>query len=243
MGSRIRLVAAGGELVPGAIEVRLGKCILGEFQPRAKWRTGTAFVRQRLAEIERIIQARHGDACDTDDGEAYLEVALPHLVALPADAFPTSPVLLWAWSRVPRLVEVLGREWLEAAEVQARAAPVRLKADTIAERLGVRDEERSRLKLRTIGAIDRPAAKRKADAKAKALVRNRERKRRLREEERLKAAPKAPSISSLKPWQAEGISRSTWYAKRAHEAVGQLADVHSSEASNARPPAVRSSAA
>ncbi|KAB1068834.1 hypothetical protein [Methylobacterium planeticum] len=246
MSNRLRLVVDNGVVLEwpalpasGEIEVRLGACILGTFKPRAHWRKGTAFVRQRLAEIERIIETRHGGACDTDDGELYLDVALPHLVALPVGAFPTSPVLLWAWTLCPRLVEERGREWFTAreAELRARPRPARMKADTIAVLLGIRDEERRRLKLRTIGAVDRSAAQRKADAK----VAHRDRMRRVRAKQWLeRQAPKAPSISSLKPWEAEGISRSGWYAKRRLLAsspdVGQPLCAIPSSNSTAQPP-------
>lgn len=242
MGSRIRLVAVRGELVAGAVEARLNQCVLGTYQPRAGWRTGTVFVRQRLAEIERIIKARHGGPCDTDDGEAYLDVALPHLVALPAGTFPTSPVVLWTWLMLPRLVEVRGSEWLAAreAELRARDQPIRFKADTVAERLGVRNEERARLKLKTIGAIDRTARQRKADRRAY----DREWRRLRRAAERaakaeLEQAPRPPSISSAKPWQAEGISRSSWYARRARAAAGQPVSAIEEDTTNCRRDAVQ----
>lgn len=226
--SRLRLVVDHGVVLErparpasGEIELKLGECILGTFKRRGRWRAGTLFVRRRLAELERLIDVRHGGPCDTDEGELYFDVALPHLVALPEADFPASPALLWAWSLCPRLVDARGREWIteREAELRARRRPIRLKADTIAERLGVRDEERSRLKLWTIGAIDRSAEQRKADAK----VANRDRMRRKRAQEKveraaLEQAPRQPSISSLKPWAAEGISRSSWYAKRRREA-------------------------
>jgi hypothetical protein len=116
-----------------------------------------------------------------------------------------------------RMVDVAGTwaPWLPPPELTALvddvvAHPRRFKADTIAARLGITDEIRTMLGLRTIGAIDRPAKQRKQE---------REEKQRLAKQQKRRAAG-IPSLAEVraarrqrKPWHAAGISRSTWYRR------------------------------
>jgi hypothetical protein len=91
------------------------------------------------------------------------------------------------------------------------------RADKLAARLGLQDEERARLRIRTIGATDMPTAERA-----------KRRKRRARE---VKAAARraagaksrteyeAASIARTQPWIIIGISRRTWYRRRPQTAA------------------------
>jgi hypothetical protein len=78
--------------------------------------------------------------------------------------------------------------------------------------LGVNYEQRQRLGLTTIGAIDlnkeqRKELRKRRDRGAK------ERKRRERGA-KSRAEYEAQSLSKAKPWLAEGISRAQWYRRR-----------------------------
>jgi hypothetical protein len=106
--------------------------------------------------------------------------------------------------------------WLPSGELEALVAdvvahPRRFKADTVAARLGITDAIRTLLKLRTIGAIDKPAEVRAAE--------RREQQRLAKEQKRRDAG--IPTIAETRairvrkePWIEAGIPRSTWYRHR-----------------------------
>ena len=113
---------------------------------------------------------------------------------------------------IERFLEVAA-PWMTRQDVAAvlatvLAKPLRFRADTLGARLGLREVERSRLRIRTIGAIDL--------TKAERLARRRDRKRvrrigcRRAQGIRPRAVYEATSASRTKPWQAQGISRRTW---------------------------------
>ena len=115
--------------------------------------------------------------------------------------------------------------WLDQALVdhlvaKAIASPIRWKADTLAKRLNLTSEERARLKIRTIGAVDLDKEQRKD--------RRRAYDRQAKEAKRRAAGtrPQAQSASRTKPWIVLGISRSKWYedrrAVREREMSGQF---------------------
>ncbi len=84
-----------------------------------------------------------------------------------------------------------------------------MRPDKIGELLGVTDATREAAQAWNIGTR---GGSRAARAKA-AMERNR-----LRDERRRRAAgaaPQAESISRTKPWEDDGISRRTWYRRRA----------------------------
>jgi hypothetical protein len=102
-------------------------------------------------------------------------------------------------------------EELAALVADVVAHPRRFKADTIAARLGITDKIRTLLKLRTIGAIDKPAEVRAAE---------RREQQRLAKEQKRRAAG-IPTIAQVRaartrkqPWIEAGIPRSTWYRHR-----------------------------
>jgi hypothetical protein len=85
-------------------------------------------------------------------------------------------------------------------------------ADKLAEMLGVTYAMRKRLGLTTIGAND--FTKRQRNARRKQRRRERDMSR-LEAKRRAKGAkPRADSAARTKPWEAEGISRRTWYRHR-----------------------------
>jgi hypothetical protein len=103
---------------------------------------------------------------------------------------------------------------LEMLVADVEAHPRRFKADTIAARLGITNEIRVLLDLRTIGAIDRPAKQRQADRMERDRI-AKEQKRRAADIPSLAEARAQRRKNQQKPpWKAEGISRSTWYRRR-----------------------------
>lgn len=81
----------------------------------------------------------------------------------------------------------------------------RRKADELAHWLGITPEMRERFHLRTIGAIGSSKRLRTMQRKRKAKARAAERRK------AAGATPHAKSLARTKPWEALGMSRSTWY--------------------------------
>jgi hypothetical protein len=159
---------------------------------------------RRRREIEQI--ARDVDAGDTDDLPLYLETWAAHNrdSKKPVEAVMMTAERLGGYVSTANATEIVGT---------VRHIPERLTADQAAKMLGVNYEQRQRLGLTTIGAIDVNKEQRKERRKR----RDREAKERKRRE--LGAKPRAEyeanSLSKAKPWLAEGISRKTWYKRRA----------------------------
>jgi hypothetical protein len=117
----------------------------------------------------------------------------------------------------------MGRKHLSIAEAEAviaeaRRIPRRMKADALARWLGVTYAERQRLGLTRIGACD-------VGKRARTILRKR-RARLALQHKRRKAGVRprteylAQSLSRVRPWEAEGISRRTWERRqRARHAV------------------------
>ena len=77
-------------------------------------------------------------------------------------------------------------------------------------------EKRTRLKLRTIGAYDMTKQERRQIAKETKREQDRLRQRQKRKSQGRKdrASYEAESVEALKPWEAAGVSRATWYRNR-----------------------------
>jgi hypothetical protein len=159
---------------------------------------------RRRREIEQI--ARDVDAGDTDDLPIYLETWAAHN----RDSKKPIEAVMMTADRLGRCISTAN-----ATEIvgTVRHIPERLTADQVAKMLGVNYEQRQRLGLTTIGAIDVNKEQRKERRKR----RDREAKERKRRERGAKprAEYEAKSLCKAKPWLAEGISRKTWYKRRA----------------------------
>jgi hypothetical protein len=115
--------------------------------------------------------------------------------------------------RIPAWLS-LWAPWLTAEEVAdlttgTISKPLRWRADKLAWRLRLTEDERRRLRITTIGAIDL--------TKAQRLARRRLHKRLYKEARRRHEGAKsrteyeANSINRTKPWLALGMSRRSWY--------------------------------
>jgi hypothetical protein len=90
----------------------------------------------------------------------------------------------------------------------AERQPCRIKtADSAAEWLDVDYALRQRLGLRTIGATD-------VNKRGRTMLRKqRARKREAARRQAAGAIPRALSLAVIKPWEARGVSRRTWYRR------------------------------
>jgi hypothetical protein len=169
--------------------------------------------RLRRKELQRLFLFRWGPTLPDDDaGRDDLTIMAHTIARLPGDAS----------HHIEMFVEV-SAPWMTRQDVDHMLAtvlvkPLRFRADTLGARLGLREVERTRLRIRTIGAIDL--------TKAERLSRRRDRQRRNRAQLRRtngakpRAIYEATSASRRRPWQALGISRRTWERRRA--AVSQV---------------------
>jgi len=109
-------------------------------------------------------------------------------------------VIISAVRRVSAIAKAKGRAYRPFA---ARA---------VARMLGVTLAEKKSLALHTIGAIDETRQQTVERRRAERREYERERNKRRRIERG--ATPREDALSRTKPWAADGISRSTWYARR-----------------------------
>ncbi len=86
-----------------------------------------------------------------------------------------------------------------------------MRADKIGELLGITDEVRREARADNIGTFG-GSPKARAEARRERSKLHKEKRRR-----EAGAMPQSQSLSRLKPWQAEGISRTTWYERRREE--------------------------
>ncbi|WP_157223349.1 hypothetical protein [Rhodovulum sp. PH10] len=161
----------------------------------------------RLRELERLFRFRYGTELPDDDaGHDDLKIVAQHIVHLGPDA--ERHIVQWAQLWAP---------WLSTAEATALAIrsianPIKFSADTLAWRLHLTAAERKQLAITTIGAVDMNKAQRTEARKERR--RETDRARRRASGARSRAEYEAPSAEAWRPWEAEGISRATWYRRR-----------------------------
>jgi hypothetical protein len=101
---------------------------------------------------------------------------------------------------------------VEAVIDRIAANPRKYSASTLGKLLRLTDAERTALSITTIRAFD--------VSWTEMVARRRERDRQYRAKRRLAERSSGPApLNQSKPWEAEGISRATWYRrqKAAHE--------------------------
>jgi hypothetical protein len=105
---------------------------------------------------------------------------------------------------------------LEQIVEQAFRRPSIEKADELGRLLGLTDEERTYLKITTIGACDVTKAQRDRRRKQRKRERDREAAAKRRREKGTlpRAEYLASCLSILRPWEKEGKSRRTWERQR-----------------------------
>lgn len=161
----------------------------------------------RLRELERLLDDRYRGEClpDDDAGRDDLEVVAQHIAHIYGN--PDDHVAAWAAAWAP---------WLTAIELRnlihkVTTYPRKWKADTLAWEMGLKMDDRTRLRITTIGAIDSSKEHREQARREAAKEREQARRR------KAGAAPRqqyeGASDARAKPWETLGMSRSSWYAK------------------------------
>lgn len=155
----------------------------------------------RLSELTRLLDDRFGEgveleACDTSYG-------LVRIVAHHLGALPDAPRRITRWSAT--YAPWISPRDLERLISEVIACPIKWSADKLGWKLRLSDADRSRLKIKTIGAFDCTRDQRL----------ERQRRKRAQRDARRRPAKRAKPIG--KPWIAAGISRATWYRQRSRE--------------------------
>jgi hypothetical protein len=175
-------------------------------QPKRRGSKPARFPNLRKRELERLIADRCGGKIlpDDDEGRDYLHVMTDHLIQL-----GDHHVAGWARSWAPwitddvldNLIEDIGpgKYWTASA---------------LGKELNLDDATRTRLKIKTIRAVDCSQAQRAERKKAQDAAAARDRRA------KAGAKPHATSAARLKPWLALGISERTWRRRRATDGVG-----------------------
>ena len=157
----------------------------------------------RGRELERLFRDRYGRHLPDDDAGRDDFLIAAHTIA-GRGKNPDKRIRAFAAAWAP---------WMEAGELAAVIAtvvphPRRYTALQAGNRLGLTDEERDRLRITTIraaGVTDQEMADRRR-------AKDRDRKTAKRAEQRV---TKPEPVSKSKPWLADGISRATWYRRKA----------------------------
>ncbi|PWJ80593.1 hypothetical protein C7441_112135 [Pseudaminobacter salicylatoxidans] len=186
-------------------KIVIGRCVLAEMSERRRSDWKPSLELMRLREIEAIIFHRHGSILpETDDADLYIEAA----------AFAQSDQNMIDWCR--KWAPWAGEEIVGPIVEQAKKRSRMMRADGVAGLLRVTMKERDDLDLKTIGACDMAKGDRLALAKERKRARDRKRmqKKRSGKSRKDRQTYEAESAETLKPWEAEGISRRTWYRRR-----------------------------
>lgn len=198
----------------GSERILLGNVIMKEKPARKRadrieWRFSLEML--RLREIEAVIRHRHGNGIPDPEGSDDVETCHAYLRAV-AMTPGVQDVVSWAAVWAP---------WASGSDLSAITAggskrKRMLGADAVARLLFVTLRERSALGLKTVGACDLPPEERQQKAKDGKRSRDRARQEQKRRADgRLpRQSYEASSTSQLKPWEAEGVSRRTWYRRR-----------------------------
>jgi hypothetical protein len=158
----------------------------------------------RLREVEAVFEDNYGGKFlpDDDAGREDLFIIAQHIREFGGDIVQHIVAFAAMWAC-----------WMPEAEALALAdeviaEPRIWKADSLAKELGVTKKQRDRLGLTTIGAIDCTARQRKRIRRKQRIAADAAR--------RLAAGakPHAKSAERTRPWEAEDISRRTWYRRK-----------------------------
>jgi hypothetical protein len=163
-----------------------------------------------LGQINRICRDRYGAIFpDNEDGRNHLMVLL-HLQALHPTHGPEkmrNTIETRAdWMAEDEMEMIIG----DLARLDSRYS--RLCPDELREKLWITTADRERLKAWNVPPCDKSKEELAIYNKAKRNAQRRERRREAGIQPR--ADYEARSISRLKPWESEGVSRATWYRRR-----------------------------
>lgn len=214
------------------------------YQSKGPWTLARWLVR-RLTEIEMVLLDKYGwELPDDDAGLADLRIVLFHMAkcakhnerTMTAWITEHAPWLTPAWAEEHaarlRYVPSAGNLIRYAIASKAKKPPTRKR---LAKMLGLTDAVRTRLSkgltgaITTIGVID----ERQSRARRKQRKSDWDRAYQQTKRRDLGAKPHADSASRTKPWEAEGISRPTWYRRReTNSSYSNVAKLHAARRSS-----------
>jgi hypothetical protein len=154
----------------------------------------------RRLEIERL--ARAIDVADTDDFHTFLVAWQWHN----PDSKDAAAALMMA---AKRMGGAINKQQAEAVIEEADIIPQCRTADAVGKYLGLTDELRTMLGIKTIGACD--VTKRQRARRRRAQDRKHKEAKRRMKGAKPRAAYLANSLSRTQPWKTERVSRRTWY--------------------------------
>lgn len=165
--------------------------------------------RRRVSELSKLARLRHpdrqGDYVLPETARHLAMAIITHLLRRPGAK--GAIIFQFCHERAP---------WLDPNEIDmAQLLPS--KAEALGKRLQLTTAERTQLGITTIAPCDQTAEQRAAARKERRRQYDRERQRQKREAERGMTRAQweaAHSLSRSKPWEAEGVSRRTWYRRR-----------------------------
>ena len=162
--------------------------------------------RQRLGDLRRLFRHRYGPVLPDDDAgsEDLIELLKPiSLGPRPATRMRHEIELVAPWAETDSIIDQISR--LPTYERKSKAEP-------LGQCLRVTNAEREALRLWTIAPVNMTAEQMATQRKAK--ERARQARRRRERGAKPRAAYLAASRSRTKPWEAEGISRRTYYRRK-----------------------------
>jgi hypothetical protein len=160
----------------------------------------------RVRDLVRFFNFTYVEAMPDDDaGREDFFILAHHVARLSGDAERNIRAHARQWC------PWMGDEELAVFVRRVLSKPLKWRADTLGQGLGLLDEVRTRLCITTIGAIDVP----KAERERRRCERWNAKRRKQTRDQYL-----AGSLSKAAPWEAEGVSRATWY--RRQNAVRQV---------------------
>jgi hypothetical protein len=165
--------------------------------------------RLRVGDLRRYLRCRYGAVLPDDDAgrEDLYELLLPISLGPRADRVMRNTIEVWApWASASEADAMIGM--VLRTRPCERMRPAKMQGEI----LSVTNADRDRHRLWTIAPADMDAAQMAEHRKAKRRKREQERRRRAGRKPR--AAYLAESLTKQKPWEAEGISRPTWYRRR-----------------------------
>jgi hypothetical protein len=161
----------------------------------------------RIRQMERFFAFVHGAERlpDDDEGRTHLRVMAHHLAQI-------GPGRIQPWvskwmstlpaAELDELIDQAGTGWFWGA-------------DELAHEIGLDDAIRTRLKITTIGAVDCDKVQRERRRKRKGKTAARARRA------KAGAKPHAKSAAATQPWIKDGVSRATYYRRRATKNSGR----------------------
>ncbi|MFC7396530.1 hypothetical protein ACFQU1_04915 [Chelatococcus sp. GCM10030263] len=219
--------ATAARVVPSEVrKLSIGQAVIGYFaEPirlvrkksgtKPNWTEIAAL--QRLNELGRLVafRIRRGDNIGNPDGWASVLADTAAALGKEVDVASVNDLCrrigLLDIDPAKILAAVHGREtarrvWRGYRVMSPEAAGAAVELTTA---------ERSELRIRRLDAWDEPAEERKRRIGREKKARQRRAKGAMPREQFI-----AQSLAAAKPWDAEGMSRSAWYRKRAREAGG-----------------------